>query len=346
MTDKMDTVERARAVAKATLLQRQCLPLDAKVRMTLNRIKAWYEHWDGDVYVAWSAGKDSTVLKELVWSLYPDVPLVFSNTGLEYPEIVAFAKAVQARHQDRVVIVRPKRTFRDVVLTEVFPVISKKVAKMLRVMQRHKGDPSLANTYRLYNTGIKQDGTFSKASRLPAKWRALVGADFKVSEKCCDHLKKEPLDAYAKETGRKRITGIMAAEGGLRAKQTQCNVYDARNPSSAPMLFWTEQDVWEYIRTRNVEYCPIYDNGESRTGCMFCGFGVHLEEGENRFQRMASSHPKQFNYCINDLGMGRVLSAIGVDYMPGFVNGQAEMFPDVQKTMPKRSEPLLPGEPK
>jgi 3'-phosphoadenosine 5'-phosphosulfate sulfotransferase (PAPS reductase)/FAD synthetase len=299
-----------------TLLQRQALSLEAKVRMTLNRIQDWYEHWDGEVYVSFSGGKDSTVLLDLVWQRYPDVPAVFSNTGLEYPEVVEFVNSLRARYPERVIVVRPKRTFRDVVLNEGYPVISKKVSRQLRILQGHADDPAWANTHRLYDTGMKQDGTLSKASKLPAKWRRLIGADWQATELCCDYLKKEPLDTYAKQTGRKRIQGTMAAEGGLRAKQHQCNTYDARQPVSAPMLFWTEQDVWDYIRGRDLRYASIYDKGEDRTGCMFCMFGVHLEEGENRFQRMARTHPKQWNYCINKLGMGDVLADLGVDYEP------------------------------
>jgi 3'-phosphoadenosine 5'-phosphosulfate sulfotransferase (PAPS reductase)/FAD synthetase len=283
--------------------------------MSLERIRAWYEHWDGEVYVAFSAGKDSTVLADLVWSIYPDVPLVFSNTGLEYPEIVQFAKELQQAHPDREVItVRPKRTFRDVVLNEGYPVVSKKVSRMLRIMKREKGNPKWANTYRLYDTGIKMDGTYSQASKLPAKWRGLLKQDWCATELCCDILKKEPLDTYSKESGKKRMMGIMSAEGGLRERREHCNVFDSRDPSSAPMLFWTEADVWEYIKTRNLPYSKIYNMGETRTGCMFCCFGVHLEKGKNRFQRMAKSHPKQWNYCINDLLMGKVLDALGVEY--------------------------------
>jgi len=43
-------------------------------------------------------------------------------------------------------------------------------------------------------------------------------------------------------------------------------------------------------------------------------FGVHLEKGENRFQKMKKSHPKLYNYCINDLGCGKVLDYINVEY--------------------------------
>ena len=39
-------------------------------------------------------------------------------------------------------------------------------------------------------------------------------------------------------------------------------------------------------------------SGCQRTGCIFCGFGCHLEKGETRFQRLAKTHPKQYEYCM------------------------------------------------
>ena len=59
--------------------------------------------------------------------------------------------------------------------------------------------------------------------------------------------------------------------------------------------------------------------GLTRTGCMFCGFGVHLEENPNRFERMKETYPKMWDYCIrpveeNGLGMGAVLDYINVPY--------------------------------
>ena len=59
------------------LKQRQILPLWAKEEMSRRRIRQWYEHWDGEVYVSFSGGKDSTVLLHIVRSLYPEVPAVF-----------------------------------------------------------------------------------------------------------------------------------------------------------------------------------------------------------------------------------------------------------------------------
>ena len=75
------------AYTKEQLKHLQSLPLEEKVQITIGRIIQWYNYWNGDVYVSFSGGKDSTVLLHLVRSIYPDVPAVFSNTGLEYPEI-------------------------------------------------------------------------------------------------------------------------------------------------------------------------------------------------------------------------------------------------------------------
>lgn len=312
-------------IASDGMRQRQSLPLDAKIIMTKQRIKAWYEHWDGEVYVSFSGGKDSTVLAELVWSMYPNVPALFSNTGLEYPEIVQFVKKLKAQGRP-IVITRPQRTFRDVLLTEGFPLASKKVAEMVRRLRQPRTKNNDA-THNLYLTGYRRDGVFSKNSKLPNKWLRLIDAPFKTSERCCDVLKKDPFKRYQKETGRKPFTGVMSDEGGggRRATFTQCNLFDVREPQSRPMLFWTEENVWEYIRSCNLDYCSIYDDrvidgvvveGEKRTGCMFCVFGAHLEKGPNRFQRMAVTHPKQWDYCINKLGMGEALDFIGVQYRP------------------------------
>ena len=59
------------------LRQRQSLPLEAKITMSQQRIREWHEHWDGQVYVSFSGGKDSSVLLHLVRSLYPEVPAAF-----------------------------------------------------------------------------------------------------------------------------------------------------------------------------------------------------------------------------------------------------------------------------
>lgn len=44
--------------------------------------------------------------------------------------------------------------------------------------------------------------------------------------------------------------------------------------------------------------------GCDRTGCMFCGYGCHLEDSPTRFERMKVTHPKQYNYIMKPVQEG------------------------------------------
>jgi 3'-phosphoadenosine 5'-phosphosulfate sulfotransferase (PAPS reductase)/FAD synthetase len=239
------------------------------------------------------------------------VPAVFSDTGLEYPEIRDFVKMTK-----NVITVRPKMPFHKVIEKYGYPVASKKISRAISDLQNETERNK--NACNLYRTGLTRNGTICLSRKLPKKWFSLVNAPFKCSEKCCDVMKKEPLHRFEKETGLKAFVGTMAVDSRMREKTylaNGCNAFNSKiNPISTPMGFWLEEDVWAYIKKYDVPYSKIYDMGEKRTGCMFCMFGVHLEKGENRFQRMAKLHPKQYDYCINKLGIGKVLEYIGVPF--------------------------------
>ena len=338
---------------KYDLQQMQSLPLDAKIVMTQERIRQWYEHWDGRVYVSFSGGIGSTVLKHIVDGMYDDVTSVFVNTGLEYTEIQQFVREVKAGEYDcfnpDVEIIRPVMRFDEVIKTYGYPVISKEVAE--RIYYAKRGAKWALNCI----NGLNPDGSESSFKKRTSKWEYLIDAPFGVSHKCCTIIKKNPAKKYEKETGRKPFVGTMASESILR--QTQwlkigCNAFGGKRPRSAPLSFWTEQDILHYIKRYNVPYCPVYGeirvkqspddtaNGQinmidylgayeeqdtlettglNRTGCMFCMFGCHLEKEPNRFQRMKITYPKQYAYCMKPveeggLGLDAVLSYLKIPH--------------------------------
>lgn len=327
---------------KGNLQQMQAVPLAGKILMTKRRIREWYDHFDGQVYVSFSGGKDSTVLKHIVDSMYSDVPAVFVNTGLEYPEIQRFVREVKAGKYDcfnpDVEILRPEMRFDEVIKKYGYPVASKLVARYVETARRNP-DSKRAKWLR---------GEEWTKFVTGGKWAFLIDAPFPVSDKCCVVMKHKPVNQYEKRTGRKAIIGTMATESVNREQAwivNGCNAFEAKRPTSQPLSFWTEQDILHYIKKFNVPYCPVYgeikidDNPEfegqmnwidflgcyepqdrltttgcNRTGCMFCMFGCHLEKGPNRFQRMKVTHPKQYAYCMDKLGLRDVLKYIGVPY--------------------------------
>ena len=179
----------------------------------------------------------------------------------------------------------------------------------------------------------------------------------KLFQFLCIYNKEKPAEIYQKETDKHPFVATMATESAKREEvwlDKGCNAFDGSNIRSAPMSFWTEQDVLQYIYENNIEIASVYGgvicddgqlpftdcdcklctNGERRTGCIFCGFGAHLEKGETRFQRLMRTHPKQYDYCINGggydvdglwkpnkngMGMGHVFDVLNSIYGENFI---------------------------
>ena len=106
------------------------MPLELKVKLTQQRVREFVTQVDG-AYVSFSGGKDSTVLLDIARKIYQDIPAVFSNTGLEYPEIRQFATA-----HDNVEVVSPKVPFTEVISRYGYPLIGKEVAEAIYYARR------------------------------------------------------------------------------------------------------------------------------------------------------------------------------------------------------------------
>ena len=103
----------------------QALPLHLKIRLTQERIRQWVNEYGEDgCYISFSGGKDSTVLVDIADKMGYDIPLVFVDTGLEYPEIRDFVKG----YGDRVEWLKPKMNFKKVIEKYGYPFIGKEVA--------------------------------------------------------------------------------------------------------------------------------------------------------------------------------------------------------------------------
>lgn len=298
--------------------------------------------------------------------------LLFCDTGLEYPEIRKFvfwyAEWLQKRFKKVTVelqVQRPKKHFFEVIRENGYPVIGKEVAQAIWEAKRADGKKYSYRIARLNGELRDKNGELSKFN-IP-QYKYLVYAPYYISHKCCVLTKKEPASTYERKNKLKPVVATMAGESEARKTAwlvSGCNAYEGKRPQSKPMSFWNEQNVLQYKVQEGIPFCSVYGevlpfDGENyyektlfdiekgimcqdwkctgcqRTGCVFCGFGAHLEKpGEQRFVRLKETHPKHWNYAINGgewdpadgmwkpsktpghvgLGMGRVLDYIGVPY--------------------------------
>jgi len=308
-----------RKVEKWQLAQRQGLPLGIKIKMTRRRIEEFYRAFGGKVYVAYSGGKDSEVMLHLVRACYPEVKAVFVDTGTELDTRRHAIKKAD-------VVLRPRIPMLQVWQKYGIPFPSEQQAQLIEKVRKTKS-PLFK---RQLLTGIMKNGSKTKTLfKVSKKWKIILDSDIKVSDRCCYYLKNEPSNRYQKQTGEAPFVGVMATDGMTRkSNYLQHGCINFTKKVCHPLGFWTEQDILMYIKKFDLDYCDAYGdiievNGllkttkADRTGCVGCGFGVHMEEEPNRFQRMEVSNPRLHNIILHkwcDGAMGKVLDLCNISY--------------------------------
>lgn len=118
---------------KEYLKELQSYPLDIKIQLTKARIREWVNKYSEEgVYISFSGGKDSTVLMDIVRSLYPNIEAVFVDVPTQYPELKTFAMSF-----DNVTVLHPKISFTQVCEKYGFPFISKEVSDSVYGARRY-----------------------------------------------------------------------------------------------------------------------------------------------------------------------------------------------------------------
>lgn len=317
---------KAKTRTKQELMILQNLPLEIKLQKTKNRIAEFInEFGENGVYISFSGGKDSTVLKHIIDNMGYNVKSVFCDTGLEYPEIKEFAKDNCSE------VIKPKENFYTVINKYGYPLFSKEIAKNIYYgrIAINKNDIDKVNRY-IYGVRYNKQGEkyiFNSLTKDQINI-AINHTDIPISSLCCDKLKKEPFKTYEKVYGVHPFIATLATESILRKNawlQNGCNAFNAKRIISTPLSIWTEQDILRYIKCNNVNICKIYGDieenenelyltGLKRTGCMFCLFGIHKEKSPNRFELMKYNYPNIYDYCLNKLGYKKIFDLLNINY--------------------------------
>lgn len=287
----------------AELRRLQKMPYEWKVQHAKDVIREFVEYeGENGVFVSFSGGKDSTVVLHLVRSLYPSVPAVFANTGVEFPEQVKFVRTFP-----NVTEVYPIKHFPKVINEEgiVFP--SKEVA--MYVKDARKGVRYAMNGFR----GLDKEGKEDRYKARFKRWAYLLECGVKISPDCCEIMKERPMRDYEKQNGKSPIIGTRAEESFRRAvgwMKSGCNSLFGDRHKSTPIALWKEDDVMRYIIDNDITLSPMYRNaGLKRTGCMFCP--VPIAHGDYRNIEFArKNYPKIYETIMYKFGLAEMLQKV------------------------------------
>lgn len=360
--ERMKRIDADRKIADFTVKQKQ----DYEFKKSYAYIRAWEFYNECcrrelNCHVS-VGGLDSITLLFFLRSIGIDVPAI-SVSSLE-------DKSIQKIHkQIGVESLRPSLkedgTYWnkvDIIKTFGFPVLSKEIAGKIELLQ----NPSEKNKtvrHAIITGETGEYGGYRKNTRmkLSQKWLEKFGGyenenegtqysvpDFKVSSKCCYYLKEKPCDNWAKEHNSVPYLGLMASEGGRRAKSLKingCNYFGKSTIRSAPFAIFDRQDLLKLALELKVPVPEIYGTIEKRedgtlyttkaqrTGCSMCGFGIHLEKRPHRFDLLKMRNEKEWHFWMYDVGWGKVLDYIGVEWETpvGTMPGQMSFFEEDMK---------------
>ena len=247
---------------------------------------------ENNAYISFSGGKDSTVLHYLMDEALPGnhIPRVFINTGIEYLAIVKFVREM-AKADGRFEIVTPGVKIKEMLEKDGYPFKSKyhsrAVDNYLNGGQFWKG----------YYLGKNQRGDRNCPERL--KYQFETAMPFKISQYCCNRMKKDPLHQYQKQKRRNiYINGVMEEEGGQRVTakcvlETKGHVYGFQ-----PLVPITKAFEDWYIQERKIELCELYyaPYNFKRTGCKGCPYALDLQTNLDLLAMYLPNERRQCEY--------------------------------------------------
>ena len=251
-----------------------------------------HKYGEDKFYISFSGGKDSTVLHHLIDEALPGnrILRVYVDTGIEYNDVKAFVKELQA-HDDRIEIIKPSVNIKQTLERDGYPFKSKEHSLVLSVYQ----NSGFTKTVNCYLDIDRQKYNCPKILR----YQFSEEFNLKVSNKCCHRMKKDPFKKWEKDNKKTVVmTGMMSNEGGLRESIQNCIITDKEGclKKFHPLLKVSE--AWEewYIRERNIKLCKLYYPPYSfkRTGCKGCPYALGLQE---QLEVMYTLMPDEYRQC-------------------------------------------------
>lgn len=261
---------------------------EQKVKIAIERIKMADEmsrkYMDSPLYVCISGGKDSSVIQQLAVESGLEVVFSHSHTTVDAPETVYFIRSEFKRLQ--------ALGYKTQIL---YPKMS-----MWKLIESKNGLPPL-RTMRYCCKYFKERSISTNEGK---KAFIVTGVRWEESS---NRKNRQEFEAIASKP--QNAVRVASNDNDLERKLfEECKLRGERVCN--PIIDWTEQDVWDFIKSRNIPYNPLYNEGFKRIGCIGCPMASRTDRLK-QFER----YPKYKEAYIRafDKGMARG-RAMGKEY--------------------------------
>lgn len=183
--------------------------------------------------------------------------------------------------------------------------------------------PELVNFIREHHPDVEWDFPRDKDGKRITMWNLIPQRKFpptRTKRYCCDFLKERGGE------GRFCVMGVRWAESARRRnnragleinfqkdKEKTVSV-DPDNPDNAvmvrpcptksknvlnPIIDWSNEDVWEFIKRYDIPYCKLYDQGYDRLGCVGCPMSSNAKEELKAYPEFEQAYLKAFERMLD-----------------------------------------------
>lgn len=233
--------------------------LQEKVKKSIERLKA-FEPPEG-YYLAFSGGKDSVVCKALLDMSGCKYDATYRVTSVDPPELVRFIKE---KHPD---VNRNVPHYSDDYKN---PKLAGKPITMWNLIPEKLMPPT--RLVRYCCTSLKESGGDGRMTVTGVRWEESYkrkqnqGIVTIIDRKAA---KNEEL-ANNSDFLRTNLGGVVLTNDNTESRKVVEHCYKQHKTTVNPIIEWSEQDVWDFIKANGIPYCSLYDEGFKRLGCIGC----------------------------------------------------------------------------
>ena len=283
------------------MLQEQRIGVDGvytydKVQVAIDRLRAFealaLEYSPEGYYLCDSGGKDSSVIKELAIMAGVKHGVHHNHTTLDHPETVYFVRRERARYEAM-----------GIPYTIHYPAMS-----FPRLMRKKKMPPTRLKRYCCEN--LKEYGGRDRVCITGVRW----------GESVRRAKGRGVAEVFA---GGKPALMLSNDNDESRKEFETCQIKGKRIVN--PIIDWTDEEVWEFITTRNLTVNPLYAMGYRRVGCVGCPMSSKAGEGLDAMPKYKANWIRWFGHLIEDAKRdGRpVFMESAEDYYNFWISGKA-----------------------